>query len=212
MKNKVFIILLLTTIITPQITQAVWWNPTSWFKQEIITTIPNKDPLNLFNNKPSVNEPAGIEKEIIKIPTEKIITKMIDNPELLKQIITLKAEKDQLKFSLDYASKKITELNVKIETLNKMISENNTKNQLIISSITDQFKIDREQAIVNAIKQGENNQKQKENSFFDELILNVDNPSAGSLCMSDRRYSNILESFTRACKTFVDRNFPAGQK
>jgi hypothetical protein len=89
-------------VFIPQVTFAAWWNPATWFKSE---TIVNQVPTSTVEVKAevtkeiSVEEPVETIKEVIKeVPVEKIVTKTEtkfeykDNPELIKQINTLKAK------------------------------------------------------------------------------------------------------------------------
>ncbi len=100
MKNKILILILIVTIVTPQVASAAWWNPFSWLgsrenfsKIEPQTTTTEEGT----KNSPKIDEFINIQEEKNKIQ-EKIIEKIItvDNPELQKKINTLIQENTTL--------------------------------------------------------------------------------------------------------------------
>lgn len=217
MKNKIYISILILSITLPQLASAVWWNPTTWFKSEVKFEAPVKEQADFYSEQQFTNEPEVVEREVIKeIPVEKTITKTIDNPELLKQVTSLKAEVSKYKTSLEesntYATQKIGELNSKISELNKVISDNEAKHKLAISSLTEKFNTEKEQIKLDAIKLGETNQKQKETNFFNSLFNSDYGPDAGSRLCLTWNYQVRLDALDQACNSWNARNFPDGQR
>ena len=132
---KITIAVILTIIITPQTSLAVWWNPSTWFsvKEQINQ---NTDRENIPTVEPT--QPVIIEKEVIReVPVEKIIlrpvekivekiitkTEKVDNPLLLKKIEDLTEEVNKLKSSLGLVSGEKGEMENRLnQEKNKIIS------------------------------------------------------------------------------------------
>lgn len=76
-----FAVSLITSAYLPR-AMAVWWNPSTWFKNEVDQKV--------------INEPPAVIEPVVQ---EKIITKTItvDNPELQNKVNALNKENDLLK-------------------------------------------------------------------------------------------------------------------
>jgi len=211
MKNKFVILIISFSVLAPQIAFASWYdfmNPLSWFTREKVNyqSKDTEESLDINGQKISPiitsTEPEVVEKTVIrevKVPMEKTITRTVNSPELLKQIAILKAEKDQLKSSLDYAINKIAELNSKIDELNKTISSN-AKIQSITPGITEQNNANK--ARIEGISQGEKAQKDKEILFFNSLVK-LDLAKTEHICRNRSNLPRILTIFEQVCSDYM---------
>lgn len=219
MKNKLFTLILLTIIIIPQVAFAVWWNPTHWFSRP-----PNEKPEQvLLQVKTFTTEPQIIEKVTEPIIKEKVITKIINNPDLLKQIELLKKENTNLKSSLDYAVKRISDLDKNSQDKGNQLSS--------ASSYISTYKFTSED-IEKAKEEGREEmrfifqqEQDKTYNFFRRMLfedqnLNLKNGNKGNISNDLCRLANtedrgnpqspflyILKSFDKACNDF--RNLPS---
>ena len=104
---KKYLLFVLITLFTPIFTYAAWWSPTTWFdKPVVVTAVSTSTPTTTIK----------YVDRVVEKPTEKIITKAVDNPALLKKIKGLEDENAQLNAMLDaktYSATKLEEERMK---------------------------------------------------------------------------------------------------
>ncbi len=164
---KKVLILALTLTLIPQVTLAAWWDPSSWFGS-------NNNRANTIESTPQI-APTVVTKETIReIPVEKIV----NNPELLREIDDLKSQISQLKSKLNQKNKPSERI------ISNTISVDNPELQKKIDGLTierDNWKLSFENALKDeaALKQrissmnDEISAKQKEINNLDLLLKNT---------------------------------------